>query len=211
MDVNRSYDSLLEPQADLAAGGQGKQLAQRISEIFSPPLVAVATMLTVAVALADPLAWLWAGAYLLVAVLVPVLFVLWLVNQGTVSDFDLRLREQRIVPYLIILAYLGVALTLLIQGGAPAVMIALGLASLVEMALLFLITLFWKISAHAAAVAGWVVLLVALAGGIALPLVIAIPLVMWARLRLRRHTLLQTLAGALSGAVVFGVALYLAA
>jgi membrane-associated phospholipid phosphatase len=39
--------------------------------------------------------------------------------------------------------------------------------------------------------------------GVLLPLVIGVPLMAWARVRLRRHTVAQTIAGLLLGLAIF--------
>jgi membrane-associated phospholipid phosphatase len=68
------------------------------------------------------------------------------------------------------------------------------------------VTLYWKISVHAAGAAGVATLVTALVG---VPAVVFLPvlLVAWSRLYLRRHTLSQVVAGGLLGAVVFAALL----
>jgi membrane-associated phospholipid phosphatase len=75
--------------------------------------------------------------------------------------------------------------------------------------IIFLVTLRWKISGHAAAITGFAVLSWLLASPIVAPATLCVPLVIWARLQLRRHTFFQTLAGAAVGALI-AVAVYLA-
>jgi membrane-associated phospholipid phosphatase len=70
---------------------------------------------------------------------------------------------------------------------------------------MFTITLWWKISLHAAAAAGAATMAWALLGT-GLPFLLTVPLIAWSRIRLRRHTLAQTVLGALLGFVVFFVA-----
>jgi membrane-associated phospholipid phosphatase len=210
MTINQSYDILYEPQVDIAPN-LSTRLAHGLSIVFSPPLVMTGAAAMIAAVVGTFNAWLWAGEYVLIAVVVPALFVLWLVKRGAVSDFDLQYREQRTLPYVATLAYISTALALQLHQHAPALFIALGYASLLEMGLLFLVTLRWKISAHTAGAAALAVLAWQLALPIALPLTLAVPLLAWARLRLRRHTLMQTLAGAFAGAVVFGFILYVTA
>jgi membrane-associated phospholipid phosphatase len=85
----------------------------------------------------------------------------------------------------------------------------LAFAFVLQAALFLLITLRWKISLHSAAasnlaVIGW--LTVGLNG---LALALIIPVVAWARVHLRRHTLAQTVGGALLGVVVVMTAIWL--
>jgi len=68
-----------------------------------------------------------------------------------------------------------------------------------------LITMYWKISGHGAAIASLTVFICGLYGSLAAPVLLAIPLVAWARVRLHRHTLAQTVAGSLVG-ILFALA-----
>ena len=76
-----------------------------------------------------------------------------------------------------------------------------GTVGVLQMALIFFITLKWKISGHSTAVSGFSVFMVALFGQAATPILLTIPLVAWARLRLHRHELMQTVAGTIAGIV----------
>jgi membrane-associated phospholipid phosphatase len=83
--------------------------------------------------------------------------------------------------------------------GAPSLFLQLDAALALQMALLAVVTVWWKISYHAAGAAG--LALVALSLGdpaMALPLLFLPLLVGWARVRLRRHTPSQIAAGWLS-------------
>ena len=70
---------------------------------------------------------------------------------------------------------------------------------MIQMALILLVTSRWKISGHGVAIGGITVFAVGIFGREAWPLLLAIPLVAWARVRLKRHTLAQTVAGSLLG------------
>jgi membrane-associated phospholipid phosphatase len=62
--------------------------------------------------------------------------------------------------------------------------------------------MWWKISAHSAATASFTILLGGLFGASLLPYLLGVPLMVWSRVRLKRHTLTQTLAGTLLGTLV---------
>lgn len=185
------------------------RLARLLSVVFSPPLMIVSGATLTAASLATPEAWHWTGLYLLIAVCVPVAYVGVQLARGRISDFDLRVREQRLKPYLVSLLCAGLAWLWLRLGMAPTLLIVVVGAGVVQVALMLAITLFWKISAHTASVAGVAALAVMLIGAAALPLLALVPLLAWARLRLQRHTPLQTLAGALLGAGLMALALRL--
>jgi membrane-associated phospholipid phosphatase len=155
------------------------------------------------------MAWGWAGFYILVAILLPAGYVVWLVWGGQVTDIDLRCREQRQYPFIVTLVSTLAAWLVLYGVQAPSELVLLTGAGWVQIALLLAITLRWKISAHCALAASFVVWLWAVFGAAAAPFVLIIPLVAWSRLRLKRHNLPQTIAGALLGSTVLAITLYL--
>jgi hypothetical protein len=208
MEAHQEFEPKLEPYG-LSTPAWDEHLAWVVSKLCSPPLVAAAGIIISATHTGTSAAWGWAGFYILLAVSAPVGYVLWLVRQGKVTDFDLRQREQRTWPYLITLVSVFLAWLTLHLGGAPQLLMSLALAGWFQVALLFVITLYWKISVHSAAIAGLVVFIYALFGPVTLPLALLIPLVAWSRLRLKRHTLPQTLAGTIMGCGVMALTLYL--
>ena len=187
-------------------------LAVTISRVLSPPVVTIAGICMVASHLAAPdttSALTWALGECILVVLLPALFVVWLVARGKVADLDLRIRQQRMQPYLVTLicSLLAVAWTWLI--GALPLFKLFALGAVVQIAILSIVTARWKISLHTAAIASLVVTALRFSGLGALPLLLCIPVVAWARLLLRRHDLAQTVAGALVGSLVYIVALSL--
>ena len=90
-----------------------------------------------------------------------------------------------------------------LPGFRPAAFMAPLFALLAEIFLLFAITLVWQVSVHTATTAGLVTFACLAFGPIAACWTLLIPLVAWARIYLRRHTLAQTLAGAFLGSSCF--------
>jgi hypothetical protein len=180
-------------------------LAYVISRIASPPLLATGAMALVASTLSSPRAWSWAGAYVFVAIVTPVLYLIWLVRRGRVTDVDVQLREQRARPMIFAIACAGLAWLVLALGGAPMQMVVIAGGLWLQMVVIFGITMWWKISVHSAAAAGIATLVWSLDGTL-LPLLIGVPIIAWARVRLRRHTVAQTVAGAALGLAIFLVA-----
>jgi len=179
-----------------------------ISQLGSPPIVMTLAILLAAAVIAQAIAWMWASVYVVLGIALPVAQLFWLLRRGQVADLDVRRREQRSKPMMFMLAYGAVGWTVLAIGSAPLLLILIAGAALFQMATIFVITLHWKISVHCSAAAGaaTVVLLVA---GTPLPLLLGVPLVAWSRIRLRHHTLAQTIAGSLLGAAVFALAICL--
>jgi membrane-associated phospholipid phosphatase len=87
-------------------------------------------------------------------------------------------------------------------GHAPPLLTAMAGIGVVQWFIIFTITLRWKISVHTTSAAGLTVLILRVFGIAAAPLVISIPLIAWSRVKLRRHTLSQTIAGALLGSSI---------
>ena len=188
--VSRSWDGLL---------------AHVISRFGSPPVLSAVATALVGSTQSDPRAWHWAAVYVSVAILTPVLYLVWLLCRGQITDLGLPLREQRVRPLIFALVCAGLAWLVLAQGGAPEQMVALARGLWLLIAAILGITLSWKISVHSA-VAASVATLVWYLGGTAVPLLIGVPVVAWSRVRLGRHAVDETVAGALLGLTVFFIA-----
>jgi membrane-associated phospholipid phosphatase len=180
-------------------------LARTISQVGSPPVLSAVAMALVASTLPSPRAWHWAAGYVSVAILTPVLYLVWLLYRGQITGLGVELREQRVRPLIFALVCAGLAWLVLAQGGAPQQMVALARGLWLELVVLFAITLSWKISVHAAFVASVATLVWSLSGT-PVPLLIGVPVVAWSRVRLRRHAVDETVAGALLGLTIFAIA-----
>lgn len=174
-------------------------LAKGISILFSPPLLGVVGLFLLGARLDSAGDWARIGLYGAVNVVAPVLYILWLMRIGEVTDFHMRDRHERIKPLRAVLLFFFLSWLIFLAGRAPTLFQVLALIGTLQSAAMFLITLRWKISGHGAGVAGFSVLLWGLYGSVAAPAFLFIPLVIWARLSLDRHDLPQTLAGAALG------------
>jgi membrane-associated phospholipid phosphatase len=176
-------------------------VAQAISHVASPPVLTVAAAFVAARTDGQPSAYLAAGAFSLLAVVVPMaaLFEQW--RRGEVSDIEITHRSQRLWPMLLTTTCAGIAAVALQVAGAPPAVA--GLASIlgVQCLVLLAVTTSWKISVHCASAASVGSLLALLGAGAptALALVVAVT---WSRLQLRRHTPAQCVAGASLGAAL---------
>jgi membrane-associated phospholipid phosphatase len=118
------------------------------------------------------------------------------------TDRHLRTRQQRPVPLLAGIGSVVAGLAALLALDAPRQLVALVVAMLTGLAATLVVTLWWKLSVHAAAASGTVAIL-ALTFGPALTLTVpTVALVAWARVRLGDHTPAQTVAGAALGGLV---------
>jgi len=177
-----------------------ERMARWISNLLSPPMVAIAGLVLALRMLEKPKDAWWLLYFMGLTVALPVGYIIWKVRRGEITDFHVRVREQRIRPLSLAVAGGMASLTGLWLGHAPIGLMALASMGVMQVAFLLLVTLKWKISGHGAAVSSLAVFLCGLYGTAAAPALLTIPLVAWARLRLRRHTLWQTICGSLAGA-----------
>lgn len=174
-----------------------------ISQIGSPPVLATGGIVLSVTVEPSPRGWLCAGSYLVLAVLIPCLYIMQLVRQGKVSDFHLPKRSERLRPLLLTLVLSLVGCVLLLGVRAPRLLQLVAATNLLQTLLFLVITCYWKISLHCAAAAGLSVLALYVAGSPAWPIAVGVPMIAWSRLQLKRHTFNQTLVGAALGAALF--------
>jgi membrane-associated phospholipid phosphatase len=178
-------------------------VARTVSDILSPAVMAIPCLLLGVWASDVPGTYLYALLYFVVAIPLPVAYVLWLVRSGRVTDFHLPERRDRTVPFIVTIASALGALGLLYYFQAPTVFLVPLLTALLQTLVLLLITLVWQISIHTATTAGLATFAILAMGSGASVLALLVPLVAWARVSLGRHTVTQTAAGALIGCLAF--------
>ena len=180
-------------------------LARAISDMFSPPVAALPALCLGVWASHDRRTGWFALAYFLIAVGLPTLYVAWEVRMGRITDFHMSKRSERVGPFVVSLGC-GMAAWILCWGlGAPKDFVAPVLALLLQTLVLFVITLFWQISVHTAVTASLVTFAFMVVGPLAASFFLLVPLVAWARVYLGRHTVPQTIVGALVGVSCFVV------
>ena len=70
------------------------QLANVVSTVLSPPVLAAAMIAIAAAASHLAFAWIWAGVALTLCLLAPMGYLLWLFRRGVVSDLDVQQCER---------------------------------------------------------------------------------------------------------------------
>ncbi|NUT70498.1 phosphatase PAP2 family protein [Pseudarthrobacter sp. C4D7] len=177
--------------------------ARWLTEVFQPPVVVSLQLLISPLAQPGFPGTIGYGALaaLFVCVL-PLAVLLVLVRRGKVTDHHVSDRKQRAPVLLMALACIAVGLLVLGAVKAPASVIAMVLAVVGGVAVLAVVSPFWKMSGHAAAVSCAAVVSVLMLGAAWAPLLILIPAVGWSRVVLRAHSLAQVVAGSLFGGVV---------
>lgn len=139
---------------------------------------------------------------------IPMLFIILLKHLGIIQDFGLNGQKERTIPYIISALCLGGTAWFMATRGAPVWVSMFFTGGAVAAVINALINLKWKISAHAAGIAGLIALLIRLEKDV----VVEPQLFVWllitigvagllgtARIWLGRHTVWQVLAGYLVG------------
>lgn len=190
-----------------------KRICQILSSIFTPLLVptfAMALLCHVSILSLLPARALWltvAVTFVLTGVL-PAVCIYALFRSGVVSDPGLNNREERTLPYFIAaVCYLGCTF-FMYRMGAPGWLTLFFSGGTSAIAVNAIVSMKWKISAHAASMGGFTAMLFRIvASHLAVcdvnlwlsALIILTGMVMTARVYLGRHTLLQVLAGVANG------------
>jgi hypothetical protein len=138
-------------------------------------------------------------AALFVAVL-PTVFIAYGVRRGRWADRNVGARRARLIVLGFITASIAAGLSLLILLGAPPVLTGYLAFMLGSVALLAVVTVWWKISIHCAVASGSVVILAFGYGPLVLCGYALVGLLGWARVAMADHTVAQVAAGALLGA-----------
>ena len=172
-------------------------IALTTSVLFSPFLVPIATAVGVVQKHADPQDVLrWLAIVVLFVTVLPVLSIAAMVRCAKVSDFHLQNREERLLPLCCTLISMIVGTLLLHSLGAAREIVWAGIAYITNSFIFSAITPIWKISFHSSVATGCVTVLVMLVNPHFGWLFLLIPLIAWARIYRKRHTLLQTVVGA---------------
>jgi membrane-associated phospholipid phosphatase len=126
-----------------------------------------------------------------------IISLIWIKNKKI--EIDMPQREDRFYPLLlVILSYLmGVVVLYLFT--APPIITVLMFCYFSNTVMVLLISLFWKISIHSMGVAGPSAALIYFFGYAGLIFALLVPVVMWSRVFLKRHTPSQVIMGALLG------------
>lgn len=158
--------------------------------------------------------------------LVPLLYVVGMLRRGEAESLEVREQHRRLKPFLVGITSYAVGLLVLALTVRTGLGLLVALAALFPLntAVLLLINLRWKISIHMTSMAGFVSMLLFVAltvwrdlpAGVetvltvasVAPLLVLVPLLMWARVRVGAHTPGQVLAGAAFGLVVPFAELY---
>ena len=182
------------------------RVARLVGELLSPPPILVAVALAVAWVSSPTraMAVVWGTIAALFASVLPYALILRGVRRGRLSDRNISLRKQRIRFGGVAIASILFGLAVLAALDAPAEMVALLASIAVGVAGGWVVTLWWKISVHAAIAAGAATVLTLVFGPALLAVWPLVALIAWSRVQVGDHTPAQVLAGVALGIVVNG-------
>jgi membrane-associated phospholipid phosphatase len=183
------------------------RMARLVGELLSPPLILVVLALVVAwdSSPTPGLAVVWGAIAATFASVLPYALILHGVRRGRLVDRNISLREQRVGFGAVAIASILAGLAVLAAFDAPAEMVALLASVAVGVACGWVITLWWKISVHAAIAAGAATVLMLVHGPALLAAWPLVALVAWSRVEVGDHTPAQVLAGVALGVAVNAV------
>jgi membrane-associated phospholipid phosphatase len=180
------------------------RVARLVGEVLAPPpiIVALALILAWDSSPTPGMAVVWGGIAALFASVLPYALILRGVRRGRLSDRNISLREERIRFGAVAIASVLIGLALLAAFDAPAEMVALLASIAVGLGCGWVITLWWKISVHAAVAAGAATVLMLVYGWALLAVWLPVLVIAWSRVRVGDHTPAQVMAGVALGVVV---------
>jgi membrane-associated phospholipid phosphatase len=180
------------------------RVARLVGEVLSPPpILAVLALLVAWDSSPTPaMAVVWGGIAAVSASVLPYALILRGVRRGRLSDKNISLRQQRIKFAAVAIASILTGLAVLAAFDAPAEMVALQASIAAGVACGWVITLWWKISVHAAIAAGAATVLLLVFGLALLVVWPLVALIAWSRVQVGEHTPAQVLAGIALGIVV---------
>lgn len=175
------------------------KIARLISTIFIPPFFTILVFAYFALTLESEL------TKKLVTFLIPLIFgfispiLLFLIlrAKGKIIDVDASVKEERTLPFFIVIIFYLTGLGFLVLFHVNIVSIAFWFCYISNTLITIIINKYWKISAHSMGAAGPFaasVLTFGLLGLVLLPVTI---LVGWSRFKLKCHSFAQVLAGIL--------------
>jgi membrane-associated phospholipid phosphatase len=180
------------------------RVARLVGELLSPPPIIVVLALIVAWdgSPTPGMAIVWGGIAAVFASVLPYAVILGGVRRGRLSDKNISLREERIRFGVVAVTSILIGLAVLAAFDAPAEMVALLASILVGVACGWVITLWWKISVHAAIAAGAATVLMLVFGPALLAAWPLVGVIAWSRVQVGDHTAGQVIAGVALGIVV---------
>jgi hypothetical protein len=179
-------------------------IAFALSAVLSPYIVIpVGTIGMVWARSSGPQFWQWVAVSLLFSTILPALYVIWGIKKGVITDVHVMEREQRNGPFAVAIVGGLIAVLVLHAMGAPRSVWGLSLVLSVNGGIIYLITLYTKISVHVSVLSATVLGAVMLNPNLSPFLLLwLIPPLIWARKKRGRHSVWQGIAGCVVASIV---------
>lgn len=173
-----------------------QKLAEYISIILGPQIWLPVLMLVILLNSNLTLKQLWIliPSIGLLQVAIPLGYLYLAPKEGLATKWDLPRRQDRYLFFIVAIFCTIASLYIVYLLGTPF-LFQMGLIFLGLLVILSLITIYWKISLHASINTAGSILICYIFGLQYIWVFLSIPLVFWARLTLKRHTISQLLAG----------------
>ena len=180
------------------------RIALCVSVFFSPFIIPIVTAVFVVHkhASAPHQVYLWVAVIAVFVTVLPILSVLLLFRFSKVSNVHLHDKDERLLPLCITCVSMALGAIVLYNIGASWKIVWVCLAFVANSIVFSIITAFWKISFHTSVATGCILVLVLLVNFKLIWLFLVVPIIAWARLYRKRHTLLQTIAGTVVATIV---------
>ncbi len=180
------------------------KFARTLSYIFDGSYISIPVFIIICLRIVDNvfLALGWAILCLIFATIIPFLYIFILFRKKLVYDIHLPKKENRIKPLIVAIISYVMGFFVLYVLGAPVFLKAIFALSLINAVILTTITYFWKISFHTSWITITSISFYILFGRWMLLLLLLILLIGWARVKIKRHTIMQVVMGAAISAIV---------
>ncbi|MDD5658499.1 MAG: hypothetical protein PHR39_00585 [Actinomycetota bacterium] len=173
------------------------KFAKTISYIFDGSYISIPAYLFINIFMLEKVGEiaLWTFFCILFGSIIPFMFIVFLYKKKIINDLHVPRREDRLRPLIVSnMSYLlGFFVFYILK--APFYLRAIFFTSFITTFILTIITYFWKISFHTSWITFTVITYYVLFGKWTLFLMAFVPLVAWARVKIKRHTIAQVIAG----------------
>ena len=133
--------------------------------------------------------------------ILPIITVLYLKNQGLISDLDASNKEERLLPLAFGALFFLIGFIILKKINSPIIIQAIIFCSLINTILVWLITKHWKISIHTLALSSSATIFWLIGYNYMLPMLLLLALIVTARIINNSHTFLQAIIGIVVGII----------
>ncbi len=178
-------------------------IARVISYILNPILVLIVVpSLLVYKSTNDPEYTLSWTAYSFVFLLIITTFMLYGVRKGIFSDLDVSKREERPLLFLVSIILSAIYMLGLLILHGPKILLLTIIGIIVGILLVSVINRHIKASIHVATLSALIFAVAIVYGGYYFLLLLLIPIVGWARVTVKRHTVSETIVGGILGSLL---------